>query len=316
MSEQLSEKLVGVEVSHLTFRAVSLSRASGEAIDLQESPIDRRESITAQLIDFINNDIKPRFGDFGTRVGVAVSGLIDRRTNRVALSRQTPEYVTVDVAAEVYRATGLEVLLENDANAAAFGEYALGAGRGSRNLFYVLLGMGIGGAFIIEGKLWRGASGFAGEFGHILVDSEEDLRLEEVASAANILRRIRTRVQQDSTSSLARISDEELTIADVVREANRGDGFTQMMLERTGTYVGTAIANVINLLNIEKIVVGGEVMGAAGPVLEGIRKNARELSFKPSFETTEIVAGNLGERAVATGAALVAAASTNESQQQ
>lgn len=302
MSEQAG-KLVGVEVSSLVLRAVCLNQA-GEAIDLHEAAIDRRESITSQLISFIN-EIKPRFGDFGNRVGVAVSGLIDRRTNRVALSRHTPEYVAVDLAAEIRRATGLEVVLENDANAAAYGEFALGAGQGTHNIFYVLLSSGIGGAFIIEGKLWRGASGFAGEFGHILVDSEEDLRLEDVANSANILRRIKTRVHQDSTSSLVKINEDQLSIADLVNAANNGDGFTQMMLERTGTYVGTAIASVINLLNIEKIVVGGEIMGAGEPILEGINKNARELSFQPSFETSEIVAGRLGNRAIATGAALL-----------
>lgn len=302
MSEQAG-KLVGVEVSNLILRAVCLNR-TGEAVDLREAAIDRRESITSQLISFINQ-IKPHFGDFGGRIGIAVSGLIDRRTNRVALSRHTPEYVTVDLAAEIRQATGLQVVLENDANAAAYGEFALGAGSGTHNIFYVLLGSGIGGAFIIEGKLWRGASGFAGEFGHILVDSEEDLRLEDVANSANILRRIKTRVHQDSTSSLVRIKEDQLSIADLVRAANSGDGFTQMMLERTGTYVGTAIASVINLLNIEKIVVGGEIMGAGEPILQGIRRNASELSFQPSFETTEIVAGQLGERAIATGAALL-----------
>ncbi|MDQ3802019.1 MAG: ROK family protein [Acidobacteriota bacterium] len=302
MSEQAGN-LVGVEVSNQILRAVCLNPA-GEAVDLQEAAIDRLQGVTPQLISFINQ-IKPRFGDFGGRIGVALSGLIDRRTNRVALSRHTPEYVAVDIAAEVRRATGLEVILENDANAGAYGEFALGAGRGTHNIFYVLLGTGIGGAFIIEGKLWRGASGFAGEFGHLLVDSEEDLRLEDVANSANILRRIKHRVHQDSTSSLVRIREDQLSIGDLVEAANRGDGFTQMMLERTGRYVGTAIASVINLLNIEKIVVGGEIMGASEPILEGIRQNARELSFQPSFETTEIVAGQLGNRATATGAALL-----------
>ena len=297
-----SEKLVGVEVSNLFMRAVLLNGA-GEVTDMHEAPVDRRESITSQLINFINQT-KAKFGSF-ERVGIALSGLVDRRTNRVVLSKQMPEYVTVDLAREIAQATGVEAVLENDANAAAFGEYTLGAGRGSQNLFYILLGNGIGGAFIIEGNLWRGASGFAGEFGHILIDSEENLRLEDVASAPNFLRRIKHRIQQDHTSSLARISEDELTIDDVVREARNGDGFTQMMLERTGNYVGTAVASVVNLLNIEKIVVGGEIVQAGEPILQGIRNNAREYSFQPSFETTEIVAGSLGSRAVSVGAALL-----------
>lgn len=301
MNEQ-SEKLIGAEVSNSHIKAICLNY-SGEVSDVYEAAIDRRESVTAQLIFFINQ-AKEKFKGFD-RIGIALSGLIDRRTNRVALSKQTPEYVTVDLAKEILQATGVQAVLENDANAAAFGEYTLGAGKESRNLFYILLSSGTGGAFIIEGNLWRGASGFAGEFGHILIDSEENLRLEDVASSANILRRVRTRIHQDHTSSLARIGEEEITIADVVREANNGDGFTQIMLERTGAYVGTAIASVINLLNIEKIVVGGEIMQASGPVLKGIIQNAREYSFQPSFETTEIVVGTLGERAVAIGAALL-----------
>jgi predicted NBD/HSP70 family sugar kinase len=98
-----------------------------------------------------------------------------------------------------------------------------------------------------------------------------------------------------------------LQISDIVQAANGGDGFSGMMLERTGSYVGTAIANVINLLNIEKIVVGGEVMETGGIVLDAISKSAKELSFKPSFETTRIVAGELGEWATAIGAALLSA---------
>ena len=77
------------------------------------------------------------------------------------------------------------------------------------------------------------------------------------------------------------------------------------MLERTGIYVGTAIAGVINLLNIEKIVVGGEIMQAEHYVLDAIIRRARELSFKPSFDSTEIVEGELGETAAAIGAALM-----------
>ena len=78
-------------------------------------------------------------------------------------------------------------MVENDANAAAYGEFLLGAGRGSRNMFYATIGTGVGGAIIFDGKIWRGASGFAGEFGHIAIDSE-GLKLEDVASIRNIVR--------------------------------------------------------------------------------------------------------------------------------
>ena len=223
----------------------------------------------------------------------------------MTFSSQNPEHENIDFLGELEKVTKLKIYVENDANAAAYGEYLFGAGRGSKNLFYVTLGTGIGGAFILDGKLWRGASGFAGEFGYIAVNSD-GMRLEEVASSANIIRRTKMRFHQDHDISLNEIGEESITIADVIREANNGDDFARLMLERTGTYVGMAIADVINLLNIEKIVVGGEIMQAGDLVLEGIKNRAREFSFSPNFRSTEIVPGKLGDQAAAIGAAMLA----------
>jgi glucokinase len=149
-----------------------------------------------------------------------------------------------------------------------------------------------------------GASGFAGEFGYVSINSA-GMRLEEVASSANIVRRTRSRFHQDSTSSLNKLAEESITLQDIISAAEREDDFAQMMLERTGRYVGTALAGVINLLNIEKIVVGGEITQAKHLVLDAIKDRARELSFAPAFQSTTIVEGELGENAAAIGAAFV-----------
>ena len=133
------------------------------------------------------------------------------------------------------------------------------------------------------------------------------MKLEDVASNANIIRRTKDRFQQDGTSSLGKLDEDEIRIANVVREARDGDDFAHLMLDRTGIYVGTAIANVINLLNVERIVVGGQIMEADNIVLDSIIRRARELTFAPSFEATQIVSGNLGENAAAIGAALLSA---------
>jgi glucokinase len=297
-----TEKLVGVEVSNSMLTAVCLDK-TGALTDSVKTSLSSERDISAQLTDFIN-ELKAKFGDF-KKIGIALPGLLNRTTNRITLSKHIPENTDIDLAEEIRQKTGLETILENDANAAAYGEYVLGAGRGSSDVFYVTLGTGVGGAFILNGRLWRGASGFAGELGYLTINSD-GMTLEEVASAGSIVRRVKTRVQQDHTSSLARIREEDIKVSDVVEAANSGDDFSRMMLERTGSYVGTAVANVINLLNIGKIVVGGEIMGAPQIVLEAIRKSASELSFKPSFETTQIAAGELGENAKAIGAALLA----------
>jgi glucokinase len=248
-------------------------------------------------------------------IGIGISGLVNRQTDRVLTAPDIPTAVRVDLHSELTKATGLRVELENDANAAAYGEFQVGAGRGSRDMFYVTIGTGIGGAIILEGRLWTGASGFAGEFGHITIDAEDGIEcacgnigcLETVASAPNIVRRAHERLYRDSTSSLSRLAlNREFTADDVAREAKSGDDFAIMMLERTGKYIGAAIASVINLLNTESIVLGGGVMEAGALILDPIVKEAQRRAFQPCFEATKIVAASLGTDAVAIGSALLA----------
>jgi glucokinase len=304
MSESNNQngKLVGVEVSDSSFKAVCLDKNKNLADTFQISTNNGQKTVP-QLIGFINQ-AKSRFGNF-EKLGIAVPGLVHRQTRCVAFSTYIPEHEQVDFLSEIEAAVNLQVTIENDANAAAYGEFLLGAGRGSRDIFYVTLGTGVGGALILDGKIWRGASGFAGEFGHIAVNSD-GMKLEDVASSGNIVRRTRNRFHQDHTSSLNRLPEEEIKLADVVQAAQKEDDFAQMMLQRTGAYVGMAIAGVINLLNIEKIVIGGEIMQAKHLVLDEIVRRAKELSFPPSFESTRIIEGELGENAAAVGAALFA----------
>ena len=222
------------------------------------------------------------------------------------------------------RATGLRVELENDANAAAYGEYKVGAGRGARNMFYMMIGNGIGGAIILDGKLWTGASGFAGEVGHITIDTEglecvcgNTGCLETVASAPSIVRRARERLNRDSTSSLSRLAlNKSFTAEDVAHQANEGDDFAHMMIERTGKYIGTGVASVINLLNIELVVLGGGVMDAGSLILNPIIQEVKRRAFQPCFEATEIVAAKLGLDGAPIGAALLARDATSRINQE
>jgi len=247
-------------------------------------------------------------------VGIAIPGLVNRQTDRVVASRDMPSIVREELHSEFMEATGLRVELENDANAAAYGEYKIGAGRGSRDMFYITIGDGIGGAIILDGKLWTGASGFAGEVGHITIDTEgiecvcgNTGCLETVASAPNIVRRANERLYRDSTSSLSKLAiNKDFTADDVAHEAKNGDDFSLMMIERTGKFIGTGVASVINLLNIERIVLGGGVMDAGDLILNPIIQEAKRRAFQPCFEATQIVAAALGTDAVAIGAAMLA----------
>lgn len=297
-----SAKHIGIEVSAAAVTIVGLD-SSGNLLEAFRSSA-RTGSVNEQIAA-IADDVAEKFGDDIGEIGIAVPGLISSEKMRVAYSTHFPEHSSVDIIEEVRASTGRTPLIENDANAAAYGEFRKGAGRGGRNLFYVTLGRGIGGALIIDGAIWRGASGFAGEFGYLTINSE-GLRLEDVASSDNIVRRTRNRFNRDSTSSLNRFQEQAINLDEIVAAADGGDDFAQLMLERTGSYIGMGVATVINLLNIEMIVIGGEIMEARHLVLDSIVRRAKELSFGPSFAGTTIASGQLGQNAAAVGAALLA----------
>jgi glucokinase len=294
---------IGIDVTASAIRAVRLG-PDGEVDATSAKTLLPDSPAFDQLVEYIK-ELRGTWGSF-ERVGVSVPGLVDPQAQRVAFSIHIPEHSKIDLGNDIRSATGVTAVIENDANAAAYGEYRLGSGQGSRSMFYITLGEGVGGAFIFDGEIWHGSGGFAGEFGYVAINSE-GMRLEDVASSANIIRRTRSRFHQDNTSSLNRMAEEAITLADIITAAEHNDDFSQMMLQRTGAYVGSAVANVINLLNIERIVVGGEITKAKHLVLEAIVARARELSFGPSFRSTTIVEGKLGDDASAIGAALLGA---------
>jgi glucokinase len=312
-----SQHYIGVELSAATLRAALVSD-DGQVSARREEALSAGE-LSAQVARLVA-ELRDAAPGGVAAVGVGVPGLVNPSTGRVVISSDVPSVVRGDLLSDLKTATGLPVVLDNDANAGALGEYTVGAGRGSRNMFYVTIGTGIGGALILEGRLWRGVSGFAGEFGHITIDPEgvectcgNVGCLETVASAPNIVRRAHERLLRDSTSSLSRLGlAKDFTAADVAHEARNGDDFALLMIERTGRYIGTAVAAVINLLNVERVVLGGGVMDAGELILNPIIREAGRRSFQPCFEAAQIVAATLGPDAVPIGAAMLARSATQQ----
>ena len=310
---QTTSSFIGVDVYSPTLRA-ALVKGDGSVLERREASLDSDASVSPQVARIVT-ELRDAAGTASVvGLGLGIPGLIDLETNRVVISSDMPAVLRGDLGVELKHATGLPAVLVNDANAAAYGEYMAGAGRGSRNMFYVTIGAGVGGALILDGKLWLGATGFAGEFGHITIDPEGNECvcgnrgcLETVAAAPNIIRRTHERLNRDGTSSLSRLAlNKNFTATDIAREARNGDDFALMMIERTGKYIGTAVAAVINLLNIERIVFGGGVMEAGELILNPITLEAKRRSFQPCFEATQLVAATLGADAVLVGAALLA----------
>ncbi|HJT29747.1 MAG TPA: ROK family protein [Pyrinomonadaceae bacterium] len=307
---------IGINISGTQARA-ALVNSEGSVIEGRFGEVAPKQLV--QELAAMVEDLRKQNVEVGA-IGVAIPGLVNRQTDRVIAPRDLPSTIVGDLHGDLMRATGLRVELENDANAAAYGEFKVGAGRGARNLFYMMIGNGIGGAIILDGKLWTGASGFAGEVGHITIDTEgiecvcgNTGCLETVASAPSIVRRARERLNRDSTSSLSRLAlNKAFTAEDVAHQANEGDDFALMMIERTGKYIGTGVASVINLLNIERIVLGGGVMDAGSLILNPIIQEVKRRAFQPCFEATEIVAAKLGLDGAPIGAALLARDTTTD----
>ena len=293
-------KLIGLELCPDRVIAVAIE-PDGKVVDSVTDGFERGTNAFGPLVENIRELATNSPGV--SSIGLALPGLIDRKLGRVAHSSLVTIENGIGLAEALKAETGVSIALENDANAAAIAEHLVGAGREANNLFYVTLGEGVGGAVIINNEVFRGDAGFAGEFGNIAINSE-GMRLEDIASAASIVRRTRNRIHQDSTSSLSKLDENEITIEAITNAANAEDDFAMLMLDRTGTYVGTAVASVVNMLNIQTIIIGGEVMRAGNVVLDAIIERAREFSYTPSFRGTSIVGGELGQYAAAIGAAL------------
>ncbi|HEY0385006.1 MAG TPA: ROK family protein, partial [Pyrinomonadaceae bacterium] len=144
---QSATHYIGVDVSGAKLHA-ALVTAEGQLIERREATLEP-EAITAQVARAISElrDVAPDI----KAIGVGIPGLVNRQTDRVLVSTDLPSIVRGDIHSELMKATGLRVELENDANAAAYGEYKAGAGRGSRDIFFATIGTGIGGAIILDG---------------------------------------------------------------------------------------------------------------------------------------------------------------------
>jgi predicted NBD/HSP70 family sugar kinase len=192
---------------------------------------------------------------------------------------------------------GLPVRVGNDANLGALAESTWGAGRGSSNVVYLKLATGIGAGIVIGGRLFEGAGGTAGEIGHTTIDETGDICrcgnrgcLETYAGAAAI------------ASLLSRSFDEQLDPEDVLSRAADGDAGCRRALADAGRHIGVAVANLCNLVNPERIVVGGSLGHAGALLLDPLRESVSLRAIPSAGEDVRIVPGELGERAELLGA--------------
>lgn len=248
-------------------------------------------------------------------IGVGLPGLVNQITHHMVSATNVPGLADIDWQQELGRDIGIPFYLDNNANMSAYAEMICGVARGVSDWIYLSIGTGIGSGLVLDGKLRRGTSGYAGEVGHINIDPDGDECacgsfgcLETKVSAPNIVRRTQERLRRDATSSLSDFAEEELTYDHIIEAAQAGDDLAILMMQRTGHFIGLAVADLINVLNLSLVVIGGKP--AARPFLvPAIIEEARRRAFAPAFADCRIVAGLLGPEAGVIGAALLAAKS-------
>ncbi|TCP31143.1 glucokinase [Scopulibacillus darangshiensis] len=217
---------------------------------------------------------------------------------------------------ELEKATGLPVILDNDANTAALGEMWQGAGNGAEDLLCVTLGTGVGGGVITRGEIVHGVTGMAGEIGHITVIPEGGLPcncgkrgcLETVSSATGICRMAIEGLAEHPNSALKRIFDEtgDLTSKDVFDAAKAQDTWAILVVENAAFHLGMTLASVAMTLNPSKIVIGGGVSKAGDVLINPVNHYFKLYSLPRVYEGAELVLAELGNDAGVIGGAWLA----------
>ncbi|WP_134704677.1 ROK family glucokinase [Ammoniphilus sp. YIM 78166] len=245
-------------------------------------------------------------------VGVGVPALLDVEQGNV-YEIVNLGWKNVPLKAELEKRLGLPSYVDNDANTAALGEMWQGAGKCSRHLICITVGTGIGGGLIINGDIYHGALGLAGEIGHMTIRPEGGLLcncgkpgcLETETSATAIAYYGRKAVDEQQETRLTQTLKQQgvITAKDVIDAARSGDVVSVKILHHVGYYLGLALAQMSNVLNPEKIVIGGGVSKAGDFFLEPIRENFIKYALNKVSETTDIVPATLGNKAGWLGAA-------------
>jgi glucokinase len=315
-----SGPVVGVDVGGTKLLAVTV--VDGEVVDELRTPTPGGgDAIIEGVADSVAR-LSARAGrgpDHNiVAVGLGVAGLVDR-DGVLHIGPNLPGVVDYPFGAALTERLGLPVVVDNDATCATWAEHELGAARGAVNAVLVTLGTGIGGGLVVDGALVRGARGFAGEPGHMVVDPAGPVCpcgrrgcWERFASGSGLGRLAREAAEAGLVARVVELAggDPEAVRGEHVTAAGReGDAGALAVLDRFGWWVALGIANLVDLVDPEVVVVGGGLVEAGELLLRPVRASFTDLVLAPERRPpVRVVAAELGERAGAVGAALLATA--------
>lgn len=264
----MSRYAIGVDLggTNLRVAAVSLDGRLLEKLNLGTEVGRGRDAVLNEMCLSIGQLSRKLGGEHSLLgIGIGVPGIIDMDRGMLRESPNLPGWHDYPVQDEIQRRLGTKVVLENDANAAALGEAWLGAARGFDSACMITLGTGVGGGIVLDGKVWHGMTGMAGELGHVTVDPEGPPCncgnrgcLEQYASATAVVRMARE-AAGGSPALAALVSGPALSAHAVYTLAETGDRATRAIFDKAGWALGIALAGMVNVLNLPMYVIGGGV---------------------------------------------------------
>ena len=247
-------------------------------------------------------------------IGFGFPGQIDCDNGIVRILPNIPGWIDVPIAKIIQKEFNVPVKVDNDVRCAALGELNYGAGRGCENLICITVGTGIGSGLIVNGKLVRGASNAAGEIGHIKLQMNDGPLcgcgdtgcLEAFASGPSIVAMANDYIRGGKSAKFREMAEGGAITPYIVCEAAKaGDPVAQRIFTIMGEYIGIGMASVVNLLNPEKIIVGGGVAEAGDFLLVPLKETLLKRAMKVAGSVVEVVPAELGNTAGVIGASLL-----------
>jgi glucokinase len=311
--------VVGIDLGGTKIRSVVI-QADGTILGEDVRPTDAEEGQDA-VMDRLVASAQAAAAASGVpvasivAVGVTAPGPVDFDAGILHQPPNLPGWDAVPVARLLTDRLNRPVFLENDANAAAYGEWRYGAGVGLRHLIYLTVSTGIGAGLILNGQLYRGADGAAGELGHTTIDVNGPPHncgmigcVEVLASGTAIARMANEAVSAGRSERLARLAAEvdELTAVEVDTAADAGDPVAREILERAAYHLGIGLANYINIFNPEAIVVGGGVSRIGRQLLEPAFELSRTRAFRLPSQRVALIRAALEGKAEVLGVSALA----------
>lgn len=316
----MAKSLIGIDLGGTTTKIAFVSH-EGEILQKWSIPTDISEN-GKHIVPNIIASLKKTMTDAGYTkdqfmgIGMGTPGAVNIEEGTVIGAFNLNWKTTQHVRDQIQAALGLQLVLENDANVAALGEFWKGAGEKDTDVIFVTLGTGVGGGVIAGGQLLHGVNGGAGELGHITVQPNGYLCtcgkrgcLEQYSSATGIVHVAKDMAAEfTGKSRLKELFDnhEEVTSKMVVYLADNGDILANRIVDRVSFYLGLALANSANILNPANIIIGGGVSAAGNTLLQPTTRYFQENTFPAVRDSTRLKLAQLGNDAGAIGASSLA----------